>query len=294
MPKITVNGVSLAYEIVGENGPPVLFQDTVLPRNPFSYFFAGRMSSSCRVLLLDRRNLGASDIAIEDAPCLGYLYTDDLHHLLQDLNMSPAYVGGGAMGAVYALLMAHRYPEDVKGLILSHIPTDDRKILKSVFDQIYFRFADLAATKGMKAVIGASQKACLEGHRVMRWAAETIAANPSNKDRLLAMDPKEFAAINRKWGEWALSERLPLANLKDEELKRITMPVIIAPGLESHHPERTARRVYELLPNAEWADYSKRFPPEKIQEVTSGTSVEMIALALPFIEDFIQRVESRS
>ena len=296
MPKITVNGVSLAYEIVGENGPPVIFQDTVFARNPFSYFFAGRMSSSCRVLLLDRRNRGASDIAIEDTPCLGYHYTDDLHHVLQGLNMSPAYVGGGAMGASYALLMAHRYPEDVKGLILGHIATDDRGIQQNVLDRIYFRFADIAETQGMQSVIADSQKAYLEGDRIMHWVAKTVAANPSNRDRLLAMNPKEFAAIIRKWGEWALSERLPLANLPDEELNRITVPAIVAHGFDPGHPEHTARQVYEHLPNAEWVDYSKRFSPEKLKEMTaeSCTPVERLAVAMPYYENFIKRVEAES
>ena len=62
MPKITVNGVTLAYELFGK-GPPVVWTPWGwAPRNNFSYLVAGRLSANYRVLLWDRRNTGASDV----------------------------------------------------------------------------------------------------------------------------------------------------------------------------------------------------------------------------------------
>ena len=294
MPKITVNGVSLAYEIHGESGPPVFFSTGVVPQISFSNTFAVRFSSFCRVLFLDRRNSGHSDVAIEEAPSLAHQYIDDLHYVLQSLNMFPAYIGGGSMGSVFSLLMAHRYPEDVKGLILHHTPTNDRERLRIPLDQAFFRLAEVAEKESMQVVIETSQKAYLEGKRILGWVAETIALNPNNRDRFLAMGSSVFAAITRSWGEWALSDRYPFASLTDEQVKRITVPAIVTHGFDALHPEHTAKRLCELLSDAEWADYSKRFSPERIKEMSgdSATNVEHYAIAYPFHEDFIQKIEA--
>ena len=51
MAERTIDGVTLAYELMGD-GPPVA---------------AGRLSPTYKILIWDRRNCGLSDIAIEDA-----------------------------------------------------------------------------------------------------------------------------------------------------------------------------------------------------------------------------------
>ena len=150
MPKIRVNGVTLAYELFGE-GPPVVWTPSGWsPRNNFSYLVAGRLSANYRVLLWDRRNTGASDIGIEDAPSDIHLIVDDLHHLLEALDMSPAYLAGKCSGQTLSLMMAHRYPADVKGLILVATPTDDLDISKPIGDALGNKAAAVAEEKGMQ------------------------------------------------------------------------------------------------------------------------------------------------
>ena len=84
MPKIKVNGVSIAYEVAGEGPPIVWTPGGWIPREPFTYVFAGRLSASHKVLTWDRRNCGASDLAVEDAESEWHLWADDLHALLQE------------------------------------------------------------------------------------------------------------------------------------------------------------------------------------------------------------------
>jgi 2-hydroxy-6-oxonona-2,4-dienedioate hydrolase len=270
------------------------------PRNPFTYVFAGRFSANYRVLTWDRRNSGASDVALEDAESEAHLWTDDLHALLQELDMSPAYVGGGSYGCVMSLLMAHRYPQDVKGLLLYSPPTDDVNACQQPLNEYhYLCLARAAEDKGMEAVIELSTHPPEpEWAWITGWVAETIAMNPANRDRLLSMDPSQFATIVRKWVASSVAPRNYLANLSDEELAGIDVPAIVAHGLNDWHPEHTARELYHKLPNAEWADYVDRYTPAEIQAIADINATGDIAVStqlafhFPYYEDFLRRVEA--
>jgi pimeloyl-ACP methyl ester carboxylesterase len=300
VPKARVNGISIAYEVAGKGTPIVWTPGGWFPRNPSTYVFAGRFSADYQVLTWDRRNSGASDIAIEDAESEGHLWIDDLHNLLQQLDMSPAYVGGGSYGCLMSLLMAHRYPQDVRGLLLDNPPTDDvQSCQQPLVEHHYLCLARAAEDKGMEAVIELSADPPVpEWAWITGWVAETIAQNPDNRDRLLSMDPKHFASVMKKWAGWLASPRNYLANLSDKELASIDVPAIVSHGFNAWHPEHTARELYHKLPNAEWMDYAARYTGGEIQEIAaidaSGDLAESTKLVFrfPFYKDFLQRVET--
>ena len=83
MPQITANNITLAYDVLGKGPPVVWTTGGWFPRIGRDYLNAGYLSANYQVLLWDRRNSGASDIAIEDAPSEFHLWTDDLHWLLK-------------------------------------------------------------------------------------------------------------------------------------------------------------------------------------------------------------------
>ena len=299
MPKANVNGVTIAYEIAGKGPPIVWTPGGWFPRNPFTYTFAGRFSAHYSVLTWDRRNSGASDVGIEDAESEFHLWTDDLHALLQELDLGPAYVGGSSAGCLMSLLMAFRYPEDVKGLLLHDPPTNDIAACQQpLAEHHYLCLARAAESGGMEAAIELSTNppdpdwAWITG-----WVAETIACNPGNRERLLSMDPRQFAAILTRWAGWVTAPRNHVAGLSDEDLAGITTPAIVAHGFNAWHPEHAGRALCGLLPNAEWVDYAARHTKEEIQAmadlVASGDNATSTKLAFrfPFYEDFLQRVE---
>ena len=300
MSKVVVNGVSIAYEVAGEGSPIVWTPGAWGPRGPFTYVFAGRFSANYQVLTWDRRNSGASDLAIEDAESEWHLWTDDLHALLQELDMSPAYVGGGSAGSELSLLMAYRYPKDVKGLILHNPSTNDvQNVLQPMAEARHLCLAEAAERKGMEAVIEISADPPEpDWAQFTSWVADAIAQNPENRDRLLSMEPEQFSRTMRRWAKWLSSPRFHLSNLSDEELAGIDVPAIVSHGFDAWHPEHVARALYHLLPNAEWVTYLSRYTSEKIQRIVDmhasgdvGRSTEL-AFRFPFYEDFMRRVES--
>src|SRR5579875_1001802 len=99
MPVKKIRGVDIVYEVVGDSGPWV----TVTPggrRGIESERVLGTLIAEAgdRVLLHDRRNIGASGIALTgDNESLEQ--AEDLFALMQALGMAPAYVAGCSSGA---------------------------------------------------------------------------------------------------------------------------------------------------------------------------------------------------
>lgn len=97
----------------------------------------------------------------------------------------------------------------------------------------------------------------------------------------------------RKWGEKWLTPITYRANLSDQEVRNITAPAIVAHGFNDVHPEHSARKVYELLPNAVWADFSSRYTEKQIAAFVEDQSPAAdCASYSPFCEKFLGEVES--
>lgn len=306
MPFIDVNGVSIAYQLFGQGIPIVNTFGGWFARHPSCYAFAGSLSADHSVLIWDRRNgNGASDVVLSDAPSDWYQWTDDLHEMLNTLDLTPAYLGGISAGQVFSLLMAHRYPEDVKGLILMNIATDDVNLLHVAAEAHYFHLAEAAESQGMQQVIDSSTEAWIRSISgrskpedydwLQQSVAESIHSNPDNREKILALDPTEFAAAMRRWGNWFVSDRYFTAGLSDEEIKAISVPAMIVPGWDAFHPPETARRLLDLLANAEWVDLSERSSPTQMQDIMEDKTYTYYAAALsPIIRDFVGRSEKHA
>lgn len=304
MPRINVNGVTLAYEVLGDGSPIVWTPGAWFPRDNWVYLNAGCLASRHQVLLWDRRNCGASDVWLEDAPTELHLWTDDLHHLLQALNLSPAYLAGASKGCVFSLLMAHRYPDDVRGLILIDAPTDDPALLRPFADARYYNLANVAATRGMSAALAHSTEAwsrIITGTSALdafdwftKWMAETSAANQGNRERLLAMNPQHFATLLTRWGDVEVSSRSHVGWLTDAELGQITAPALVVPGLDALHPRHAAEALQRLLPAAKWVEFADHYAPTTLERLAASDtlSTEKAILTMPIIKQFLQQNEA--
>ena len=93
------------------------------------------------------------------------------------------------------------------------------------------------------------------------WLAQTIYRNPSNRARVLAIDPQLFADTMRRWGNFFLSMSWP-AGLTEEDIRSIAFPVMIVPGDDEIHPRRSAERLLALLEQAEMIEFAATVPAE--------------------------------
>jgi len=145
----------------------------------------------------------------------------------------------------------------------------------------YGQFIEAAEKGGMAAVCATEQY------------QERIKANPANRERLMAMDPKKYIAVMRHWLDmFNKGPRAPVLGMTEAALRSIKVPTIVVPGNDNTHASSNgieAAKLIEgsvlyrlpiedldmpLLPFTEWAPYE----------------AELAAM----LTDFMKDVESRS
>lgn len=243
MPEADLRGVCINYEIIGNSGPWV----ALTPGSRRSYGELVDLSkaiaaSGYRVLLHDRRNCGASDVAFDGSGSEHEVWADDLYALGKGLSALPMYVGGSSAGARLAILYAMRHPDGLRGLLLWRV-TGGQEAVDRLAENYYGHFIKIARAGGMQAV-------CESEH-----FSECIKARPSNRDRLLKTDVGEFIKVMTYWRECFLqSSNLPIVGATEADLHAIKVPACLITGNDVIHTPGTARKAASLIPNSELHD----------------------------------------
>ncbi|MDB5882313.1 MAG: alpha/beta hydrolase family protein [Ramlibacter sp.] len=231
-----IRGVNINYEVFGDTGPWVAL--VTGGRRGYAEFlaFARKIADKgFRVLLHDRRNTGASDVLIEGEQGEEELWADDLVLLLKHLNALPAFVGGTSSGARLSMLVYLRHPEAVKALLLMRV-TGGAFAAGRLPGMYYGQFIEAAEKGGMAAVCATEQY------------QERIKANPGNRERLMAMDPKKYIAVMRHWlDKFQQGPRAPVLGMTEEALRSIKVPTIIVPGNDNTHASSNGVEAAKLI-----------------------------------------------
>lgn len=243
MPIAVVRGVHINYEIIGSQGPFI----ALTPGSRRSYAELVELGKTLagagyRVLLHDRRNCGASDVAFDGSGSEHEIWADDLYEMAKQLKAAPLYVGGSSAGARLAILFAIRHPDALRGLLLWRV-TGGQEAVDRLAEQYYGQFITLARTGGMQAVADSEH------------FRECIAARPENRARLMATDVNEFIKVMTVWREAFLtSATLPIVGATEAQLNAITAPACLIAGNDVIHTPATARKAARLIPNSELHD----------------------------------------
>jgi pimeloyl-ACP methyl ester carboxylesterase len=240
MSEAIIRGVHINYEVIGSSGPWIAL--TPGSRRPYGELVGlskAIAAASYRVLLHDRRNCGASDVAFDDSRSEHEVWADDLYELSKQLGALPIYVGGSSAGARLAILFAIRHPDALRGLLLWRV-TGGQEAVDRLADNYYGQFIKIAKAGSMQAV-------CESEH-----FAECIKARPTNRARLLQTDVGQFINVMTTWRERFLeSATLPIVGASEADLRAIKAPACLIAGNDVIHTPATARKAAGLIPNSE-------------------------------------------
>src|SRR6185437_8231748 len=229
MPFARVRGLEINYRVIGDTGEWIALSPG--SRHPYANFvpLAEQLAAAgFRVLLHDRRNCGASDVGFGGDGSENEIWADDLHALLKQLGVGPAIIGGSSAGCRLSIIFALRHRAAVRALLLWRI-TGGAFAAKELAESYYGQYIALARKRGMPAVVDSEH------------FRECIRHRPSNRERLLAVDPLQFIAVMTRWQEDFLSgASMPIIGATESELRSIEQPACLVPGNDFIHTPAAA------------------------------------------------------
>jgi pimeloyl-ACP methyl ester carboxylesterase len=236
-----VNGLQIAYEVVGEGRPWC-----ITPGGRFSKDYPGirelaeaLAAGGNQVVIWDRPNTGESDVCFSDLP-ESVVQADALAGLLRHLDLGPTVITGGSGGSRIALLTAARHPDVAAGLAVWWISGG---VLGLVGLGWHYCSESIRAAwhGGMEAVVALPD-----------WR-EVLERNPANRDRMLAMEPQDFIAVMERWllAYWPDPDQV-VPGLTRSDAAAMSLPALVfrSGASDLNHPRATSEDVAATLPGA--------------------------------------------
>ena len=269
MPSAFVNGVNIYYEIHGSGFPLVL-----------AYGLGGSttrwadqvedLSQHHQLILWDPRGHGKSDCPAEAEKYSMWISAEDLHGLLDHLDIQRAYVGGLSMGGGIAARYAVTHPERVAALLIIDSSSAAGVPLSDSMRAMREKTIQLTETEGMSAVADFSIET---NPNLSTQAGAGAEAVQGLRQMYLDLDPKGYANTVRS---------MLVSDFPTEKLADLTMPTLVMVG--EHDPARNAAQLthtkiqgsqYVVIPGA--GHLSNLDKPEEFNN---------------HISEFLQKVES--
>ncbi|HKX79204.1 MAG TPA: alpha/beta hydrolase [Novosphingobium sp.] len=244
MPRIEVDGIGIEYELLGDAGAHAI---AVTPGGRFSMRAPGireladaLVAGGRRVLLWDRPNAGASDMAF-GGESESHQQARVLVELIRSLDLGKTAVGGGSAGARCSLFAAVQAPDEVSHLLQWWVTGGTVSLF--LLGASYFCESALAARIGGMEAVAA----------LPAWS-EQLRRNPRNRQRLLEQDPERFIGTMTRWASaWTPNSRSPTPGMEPEDFARLKMPVMIVRGATTDiwHPAEISDWMHRLVPHSD-------------------------------------------
>src|ERR1700728_4441515 len=244
MPVSTINGVNINWRVVGDRGKdnhPCVVMTTGGRRGHDEFIpLAEKIAAyGYRVMLHDRRNTGASDILIAGDEGEETIWTRDMHALLSEQNVLPAFFSVSSTGARTSILFYLNYPQAVRGLLLLRV-TGGAFAAGRLPENYYGQFIAAARQGGIEAVCAMDA-----------WK-ERFKENPRGRDYLAKLPADKFIAVFTRWKEiFEAGGKYPVMGVTEAELRSIKVPTMIIPGNDQTHSSASGRIAHSLIPGSE-------------------------------------------
>ncbi len=237
----TVNGLSISYDIIGTGRPWA-----ITPGGRFSKDYPGvrqlaeaLAGEGNQVLIWDRPNCGESDVCFTGVS-ESAMQADTLAGLLTHLEMTPAVIAGGSGGSRVSMLTAARHPEVASGLAIWWISGGA------------FGLMSLGVHYCGQSLLKAWQGGMEDVVALPEWE-EVLRRNPSNRQRFLGQDRREFITTMERWmlAYCPCGDEL-VPGLPSADAAALDLPTLVFRSGESdaHHTREMSEAVAGALPGA--------------------------------------------
>jgi pimeloyl-ACP methyl ester carboxylesterase len=255
----TVDGLRLAYEVIGDTGRPWIITPggRYTKEDPGIRPLAEAIAAAGnRVVIWDRPNCGESDVCFDGAT-ESEMQADALAGLLRHLDLAPAVVMGGSGGARVSLLAVANHPDVAAGVAVLWISGG------------VFGLMTLAGVYCAPSLRAAVMGGMADVADLPDWQ-EVIANNPANRRRIVDQDRDTFLRTMERWmAAYYPKPGEAVPGLTDEAAASIRVPTLVFRGGESDwwHPRSTSEAIARVIPGARLVE-----PPWPDTEWIDGTT----------------------
>ncbi len=252
MAEATLNGVSIAYQQMGEGPDLVLVHGLAASRAFWFLHYAVPLSRHFRVTLFDLRGHGYSGV-----PASGYdavTMSRDLAALLDHLDISSCVLAGHSYGGGVALEYAGRHPQRVSQLVIMDTKVNRLQPEQKLSDCPHLSpFEIEVAAKSGHDWDNEKQVGLLFLEVLARWriqggeSATRDAFTPFGEGRGAQRAAKQWLTLLDSTGA---GQEFVMAGLEAAAIAALPMPLLLIYG-EHSRCMPTCRALQELLPRAE-------------------------------------------
>jgi pimeloyl-ACP methyl ester carboxylesterase len=277
--EIEINGGIVVYELLGPEDGEVA---VITPGGRFSKEFGGiheladaLVEGGMRVLLWDRPNCGRSDVQLYGRS-ESHMRAETLGLLVKALGIDGVIAIGGSGGARDSIIFTIMWPELVRKLAVWHIVGG----VYSTMSLAHVYVMNELATVRREGIEGILEL----GGGAGGWV-DVVAANPRNRDRLLAIGTEEFERVMNRWLDaFVPKPNEPIPGVSDWEFEQIKVPtLVIRSGEKDHdHPKRTSFEVHALIAGSRLIE--PPWPEDAWEQAAAAWGAGTGALFSPWVE----------
>ena len=200
-------------------------------------------SSDLKVIIMDRRNLGRSEVSFANTEPMSAEEAEDLHVLLQRLDIDSAIFYGMSSGSRSNMILAERYPEQVDALIIAPL-TGGPIAAQRLADEYFLSYLRDHSLTSMEAVA-----------QTPLWKGYMERNSPELQKIFMEQDIDDFLGTMKMTGDYLASFHAKTTlGMTDEQLMSLEVPatLILHHGQEIDflHPKVNSRAATTLIQNS--------------------------------------------
>jgi pimeloyl-ACP methyl ester carboxylesterase len=255
-----IDGINTRYEVMG-SGPPLLMYapagfDATLEKWRTQGVYAkikllDHLPKHYTCIVFDRRECGQSGGRVEHLTWAHYVAQGK--GLIEHLGFKRAHIMGGCMGCCPVTAFGVMHPEMVQSMIL-YWPVGGAKYRLSSHQRFaeHLAFVQQNGLGAVVALVAKDGKAFGADPRGGPWSS-VIKSDPAFAESYAKQNVDRYKLIVNATMR-TLFDRDTAPGAEPEDMMRVDIPALIAPGRDAAHATSAARYLEECLPRAEYWD----------------------------------------
>ena len=237
-------------------------------------------SPELKVIIYDRRNLGMSEVNFGREPQM-VEEGEDLHVLIDRLDVAPTALFGMSSGARSNLILASRYPEDIAALVIAPL-TGGPYAAARLSEDYFFKYLANKQLTTRKHVEEVPIETMEELATTDLWSAYLLRNTYEKRDRFFNADIDDFLAAMAASGDHLQDTRYQTAlGMDDQALAALDIPATLILHHDQYsdnlHPITNSRAATTLITNS-----SMKFAPHL---------PEILSELIPFVRKHTPRLK---